>query len=185
MKKLLLIGGIGLVIVVILVVWAFIAGLGFVSERLPHWMSGAEKVAGIAIEKAKEVFPWIQEKAKEVSPEITKRIGDLIPGEATPEQDVGGEDIAGVPRFPNMVRVSFNMSDKKRTIGYKGKVELGTVIGFYNKEMPALGFKKRVMSASAHAEVHEYQKGKKALEFSFQKTDRLGIAMTEMVIREL
>jgi len=185
MKKLLLFGGIGLVIVVILVVWAFIAGLGLVSERLPHWLSGAEKVAGIAIEKTKDAFPWIQEKAKEVSPDISKKIGDLIPGEATPGQDVGGEDIAGVPRFPNMVRVSFNMSNEKRTIGYKGTVELGAVMGFYNKEMSALGFKKRVMSASAHAEVHEYQKGKKALEFSFQKADRLGIAMTEMVIREL
>ncbi len=108
MKKLVLIGGIGLVIVVILVIWAFIAGVGLVLKKLPHWMSAAEKVAGVAIEKAKEALPGIQEKAqekaKEVSPEIAERIKGIIPGEEIPEKDVGGEDIAGIPRFPNMVR---------------------------------------------------------------------------------
>ncbi len=185
MKKLILFGGMGLLIVVILIVWALIAGLGLVSDKLPHWMSSAEKVAGVVIGKAKEALPGIQEKAKEVSPEITERIKGVIPGEEIPEKDVGGEDIAGIPRAPNMVRVSFDMSNGKRTIGYKGKAELGTVIDFYNKEMSALSFKKKVLSASTQEEVHEYKKAKKALEFSFKKTDKLGIAMTEMVIREL
>ncbi len=71
MKKLILLGGIGLAIVVILVVWALIAGLGLVSEKLPHWMSDAEKVAGVAIGKAKEALSGIQGKAGKVSPEIT------------------------------------------------------------------------------------------------------------------
>lgn len=185
MKKLILIGGIGLLIVVILVIWAFIAGFGFVSEKLPHWISGAEKVGGAAIEKAKEALPLIEEKAKEVSPEIAERIKGIIPGEEIPEKDVGGEDMAGIPRVPNMVRVSFNISNEKRAIGYKGKVEFGAVINFYDKEMSALGFKKKVLSASAHEEVLEYKKGRKALEFSIKKANRLGIAMTEMVIREL
>ncbi|MBU4321309.1 MAG: hypothetical protein KJ739_09525 [Nitrospinae bacterium] len=185
MKKLILLGGIGLAIVVILVVWTLIAGLGLVSEKLPHWMSAAEKVAGVAIGKAKEALPGIQEKAGKVSPEITERVKGLISGDEIPEKDVGGEDIAGIPRVPNMVRVSFDISNGKRTIGYKGKIDLGTVTDFYNKEMSALSFKKKVLSASTHDEVHEYKKAKKALEFSFKKTDRLRIAMTEMVIREL
>jgi hypothetical protein len=185
MKKLILIGGIGLLIVVILVIWAFIAGLGLVAERLPHWVSGIEKAAGVAIERVKEAFPWIEEKAEKVSPEITERIKDIIPGEEIPEKDVGGEDIAGIPRAPNMVRVSFDRSNGKRTIGYKGKAEFGTVIDFYNKEMSALGFKKKVLSASAQEEVHEYKKAEKTLKFSFKKADRFGIAITEMTIREV
>lgn len=185
MKKLVLFGGIGLVIVVILVVWALIAGLGLVSDKLPHWMSSAEKVAGVVIGKAKEALPGIQEKAGEASPEITERVTGLISGDEIPQKDVGGEDIAGIPRAPNMVRVSFEISNGKKTIGYKGKTELGTVIDFYNKEMSSLSFKKKVLSASTREEVHEYKKAKKALEFSFKKTGRLGIAMTEMVIREL
>jgi len=148
-------------------------------------MSAAEKVAGLAIGKAKEALPGIQEKAKEVSHEITERVKGLISGDEIPEKDVSGEDIAGIPSSPNMIRVSFDMSNGKKTIGYKGKVELGTVTNFYNREMSALKFKKKVLSASTHEEIHEYKKAKKALEFSFKKADRLGIAMTEMMIREL
>jgi hypothetical protein len=130
MKKLILLDGIGLVVGVILVVWALIAGLGLVPEKLPHWMSDAEKRAGAASGKAKEALPRIQEKAGEVSPEITDE-----------------------------------MSSGKRTIGYKGKVEIGTGADFYNQETSALSFKKKVLSASTHEEDHEYKKAKKALEF--------------------
>lgn len=185
MKKLVIIGSIGLVIVVALIIWAFIAGLGVVSERLPQWISGAERVGGVAIEKAKEAFPMIEGKAKEVSPEITEKIKGVLPGGEIPEKDVGGEDISGVPRQPDMIRISFNISGGKRTVGYKGKADLAAVIDFYNKEMSALGFKKKVLSASAREEVHEYNKGKRALEFTFKKADKLGVVMTEMVIREL
>jgi len=185
MKKLILVGGIGLVIVAILVVWALIAGIGFISAKFPQLIAGFEQITGITIERAKEALPVLQEKAKEVSPEITERIEGIIPGEKIPAKDVGGEDIAGIPRYPNMVRVSFAVQDGKRTIGYKGKSEISPVIDFYNKEMSALGFKKKVLSASPLEEVHEYRKAKKTLEFSFKKADRLGIAITEMVIREL
>jgi hypothetical protein len=186
MKKLILIGGIGLVIIVaILAVWALIAGIGFVYEKFPHLITAIENITGITIEKAKEALPVIEEKAKEISPEITEKIAGIIPGEEIPAKDVGGEDIAGIPRYPNMIRVSFNITDGKRTIGYMGKVEFSSVIDFYNKEMSALKFKKKVLSSSAHQEVHEYRKAKKTLEFTFKKADRLGIAMTEMVIREL
>lgn len=185
MKKIVLFGGIGLVLVVVLAVWVLTAGFGFLWERFPRWISGAEKIAGVAIEKGKEALPVITEKAKEVSPQVTEKIMGLVPGEEMPEKDVGGEDINGTPRFQNMVRASFVMQDGKRTIVYKGKAEFNHVIDFYNKEMPARGFKKKVLSASAHEEVHEYRKAKRALEFSFKKTDRFGFATTEMVIREL
>lgn len=185
MKRVILIGGIGVVIVVILIGWAIVAGIGFVSERLPHWISSAEKAGGVAIERTKEAFPQIGEKAKEVSPEITEKLKGVIPGELIPGKDVGGEDIAGIPRQPDMIRTAFNISNKKRTVAYKGKADIGTVIDFYNKEMSARGFRKHVQSASAHEEVHRHTKGKRALEFTFKKADRFGIGMTEMVIREL
>ncbi len=185
MKKIIFIGGIGLLIVLILAVWAFIAGIGFVSEEFPQLIAGIEKVTGIAIDKTKEALPGIKEKAKEVSPDITERIKGLIPGEDIPEKDVGGEDIAGIPRHPDMVRVSFDMKDGKRTIGYKGRVEFVAVVDFYNKEMSALKFKKKTLSAAPAEEVHEYRKAKRAMEFSFRKTDVLGLVTTEMVIREL
>lgn len=189
-KKLLLIGGIaaGIVTVATLVLlgWALIAGIGIVSEKLPHWMAEVEKIAVGAIEKVKGVLPGIEEKAKEVvPPDVTEKIKGIIPGEEIPKKDVSGEDIAGIPRYPNMVRVSFDIKDGKRTVGYKGRAEFRSVIDFYNKEMSNRGFKKKVLSATPYQEVHEHRKAKKVLKFTFNKADRLGIAMTEMVIREL
>ena len=186
MKKIILIGGIGLVIIVaVLAVWALFAGIGFVYEKFPHLITAIESITGITIEKAKEALPGITEKAKEISPEITEKIKGIIPGEEIPAKDVGGEDIAGIPRYPNMVRVSFDMKDGKRTVGYRGKVEFSSVIDFYNKEMSALKFDKKVLSASPVEELHEYRKGKKVLEIKFKKTDWLGTIITEKVIREL
>lgn len=185
MKKVILIGGIGLVIVAILAIWALIAGIGFVSEKFPQLIAGIERITGITIERAKEALPGITEKAKEVSPEITERIKGIIPDSEIPEKDVGGEDIAGIPRYPDMVRVSYDSKDGKKTVGYKGKVEYTSVIDFYSKEMSALKFKKKVLSASPTEETHEYRKGKRALEINFKKADRLGTSITKMVIREL
>jgi len=190
MKKLLLIGSITVGIVTVAIIallgWALIAGIGIVSERLPHWIAGVERIAGGAIEQVKGVLPGIEEKAKEVvPPDVTEKIKGIIPGKEIPEKDVGGEDIAGIPRYPNMIRVSFDIKDGKRTIGYKGKAEFKSVIDFYNKEMAGRGFKKKVLSASPYQEVHEHRKAKKILKFTFNKADRLGVAMTEMVIREL
>lgn len=184
-KKLLLIGSIVMVIVVILGVWAIIAGVGIISKKMPQLTAWVEKVAGGAIDKAQETLPGIQEKAKEVSPEITAGIKGLIPVKDIPEQDVSGEDIQGIPRYPDMVRVSFTLQNGKKIIGYKGKVETKHVIDFYNKEMSALGFKKKVLSASPHEEVHEYRKAKRAIEISFKKIDRFGLVITEMLVKEI
>ncbi len=185
MKKLILFGGIGLVITAILAVWALIAGIGLVSENFPQLIAGIERITGITFEQAKKALQGITERAKEVSPEITKRVEDIIPGKEIPEKDVGGEDIAGIPRYPNMVRFSFEIKDGKKTIGYTGGVEFSSVIDFYNKEMSALKFKKKILSASPVEETHEYRKGKIVLEINFKKFDRLGTSMTEMVIKEI
>ncbi|HSW64084.1 MAG TPA: hypothetical protein VLH56_12380 [Dissulfurispiraceae bacterium] len=185
MKKLVLISGIGMLIVVILAGWALIAGIGFVSAKFPQLIEGIERITGITIEKAKEALPRIEEKAKEVPPEIAERIKGLIPDGDIPEKDVGGEDIIGIPRHSHMVRISFAVQDGKRTIGYKSKSEMGPVIDFYDQKMLAMGFKKKVLSASPVEEVHEYRKAKKAMEFSFKEINRFGVVTTEMVIREL
>jgi hypothetical protein len=174
MKKLLVIGGIGLVIIVILAVVVSVVGIRFISANFPELIAGVEKITGIAIERAKEV-----------SPEISERIEGIIPGEEMPTTDVGGEDIAGIPRYPNMVRVSFEVKDGKKTVGYKGEAEFNAVLDFYTKEMAALQFEKKVLSASTVEEVHEYRKGTRVLEARFTKVDRLGTAITEMVMREL
>ncbi|MDQ7774198.1 MAG: hypothetical protein RDU13_11840 [Elusimicrobiales bacterium] len=185
MHKLILVGGIGLVIVAALAVWVFIAGFGFISDKLPQWVSSAEKIGGAALGKAQESLPLLEEKARALSPEIAEKIKAAVPAGQIPATDVGGEDIAGVPRFPGLVRVSFEALSGKKTVGYKGRAELAAVVEFYGKEMASLGFRKRVTSASAGGEAHEYSKGGRKLGFSFKKTAILGVVTTEIVITEL
>lgn len=189
MHKLIVIGGIGLVLAVILAVWAFVAGVGLISEKLPHWISGAEKAGTAALGKAREALPLIEGKAGEFSPEIAGAFAGALksvsPVEKIPAADVGGEDIAGVPRFPGMVRVSFKVLDGMRTVGYKGRAELAAAVDFYGREMSALGFKKAVKSASAGDEVHEYSKAGRMLGFSFKRTASVGVVTTEIIISEL
>jgi hypothetical protein len=174
MKKLIVIGGISFAIVAILAVVVFVVGIGFISANFPQLIAGVEKITGIALERAKEV-----------SPEIKEGIEGIIPGEEMPTTDVGGEDIAGIPRYPNTVRVLFEVKDGKKTVGYQTKAEFNAVLDFYNQEMSALQFEKKVLSASPVEEVHEYRTGTRVLEMSFTKTDKLGTAITEMVVREL
>lgn len=185
MHKLVLIGGIGLVLVAALAVWMFIAGFGFVSAKLPQWLSSAEKIGGAALGKAQESLPLLEEKARALSPEIAEKLKAAVPAGQIPAADVGGEDLAGVPRLPGLVRVSFETLDGKKTIAYKGRAELAAAVDFYGRELAALGFTKAVKSASAGGEVHNYSKGGRKLEFSFKKKVILGVATIEIVIKEL
>ncbi len=169
------IGGIvvSLVITVSLVL-ALITVIGFLWKRLPEWTEGGKKIAGEAMKKAGEVLPGVKEMAKEI-----------IPGDEIPAIDVGGEDIEPVPRYTGMIRVSYAMADHKRTVIYKGRVEFRAVSDFYQKEMKALGFKKKLLIASPKEEVYEYRKGKQRLEFRFKEVSTIRSKITELTIKEL
>lgn len=168
-----IIAGLTFLVVAIFVGWALFAGLSHIWEKMPQWIAGGEKVVKEALKRAEDVAPAIKEKAKEIIP-------DRIP-----EKDVGGEDIKGVPRYPDMIRVSYEIIEQKRTIVYKGKVDFMAVVDFYKKEMTARNFKKRVVSASSIEETHIYKKDKNELEFCFKRADLLGSEITELTIKEL
>lgn len=185
MHKLVLIGVVVLVISAALAAWGLIAGFGFVSGKLPQWIAGAEKMGGEALGKAQQSLPLLEEKARALSPGLAEKLKAAVPAGQIPAADVGGEDIAGVPRFPGLVRVSFETLDGKKKAGYKGRAELAAAVEFYGREMAALGFKKTVKSASAGGEIHEYAKGGRSLKFTFKSAAVLGIATTEIGIEEL
>lgn len=45
MSRWLWIGGLGLVILLALLVWGVIAGIGLVTDRLPQWLAGGKQIA--------------------------------------------------------------------------------------------------------------------------------------------
>ena len=182
----LIIGALGLVILLALLVWGVIAGFGLVTDRLPQWLAGGKQIAAQPIQKAEEMLPGLKERVKAlVPPELGQKIEEWAPGAALPRQAVGGEDIAGLPRFPGMVRVAFSIQEQKRRVAYKGAAGFAEVIAFYAREMATLGFTKEVTAASLAEETHVYAKGNRRFALKFVKTLRLGTEMTEVEIREL
>ncbi len=180
------IGGLGLVILPVLVVWGVIAGVGLVTDTLPQWLAGGKQLAAQSAQKAEEAFPGLKERVKAlVPPGLGREVEQWVPGAALPGQDVGGEDIAGIPRFPGMVRVAFGVHEQKRGVAYKGAAGFAEVIAFYAREMATLGFTGQVTSASPTEETHVYASGDRRFALKFVKTSRLGTQMTEVEVREL
>lgn len=84
-----------------------------------------------------------------------------------------------------MIRVSYALTGQKWTVVYRGKVEFMAVIDFYHKELAALGFKKKVISASAEDEVYEYRKGGRSLKPNFKKVSTIPAEITELTIKKI
>ena len=181
----LIIGALGLVILLTLLVWGVIAGIGLVTDRLPQWLAGGKQIAAQSVQKAEEALPGLKKRVAESNPGLARTIEEWAPGPALPRQDVGGEDIAGLPRFPGMVRVAFSVYERKKSVAYKGAAGFAEVITFYAREMATLGFTKEVTAASLAEETHVYAKGNRRFALKFVKTLRLGTEMTELEIREL
>lgn len=186
MSRWLWIGGLSLVVLLVLLVWGVIASVGLVTDRLPHWLANGKQIVAQPVQKAEEMLPGLKERVKAlVPPELGQKVEEWVPGAALPRQDVGGEDIAGIPRFPGMVRVAFGVHEQKKNVTYKGETGFAKVIAFYAREMATLGFTKEVTTASPAEETHVYAKGNRRFALKFVKTTRLGTELTEVEVREL
>ena len=135
--------------------------------------------------KAEEILPGVKEKVKEVAPGLTETVEKMIPGIEIPGKDVGGEDIKPIPRYRNMIRVSYSMENQKKIVSYKGKVDFGAAKEFYRKEMLALGFQEKALRASPAEEVYQFKKGSQDLEFTLRKITVVLSEYTELTIKEL
>lgn len=73
----------------------------------------------------------------------------------------------------------------KKIVSYKGKVDFRAAKEFYQKEMQALGFKRKALKALSEEEVYQFTKGSRELEFRFRKIRAVLSEFTELTIREL
>ncbi|MDP2753875.1 MAG: hypothetical protein Q8P40_05740 [Nitrospirota bacterium] len=78
MKKIVLIGSIASVVVVIIVIiWALIAGAGFLRKQFPSWIAEGEKMVSEAIRKVEELLLGLKERAKEVAPRVAEKVKEM------------------------------------------------------------------------------------------------------------
>jgi|WetSurSiteA1Bulk_404760.scaffolds.fasta_scaffold09596_3 hypothetical protein len=187
MKKIVLLlwGIAGVVVVVMLCIWVFRAGTGLLRENFPQWVDGGKKMVSEGISKVDKVLPGVKETAEGIVPQLTAKVQEIIPGAEIPAKDVDGEDIKPIPRSPDLIRISYATDNGKKIVSYKGKMKLEAASEFYKKEMAALGFNEKVVSASLEEAVYHYTKGTQVVEFRFKKTATIPSEITELTIKEL
>ena len=184
MKKLIIGGGI-IGLIGILTIGTLAAGAGYLWEKLPLWVGGGGKIVREATLRAEQSLPGVRAALEGVAPGLTGKIKEIIPDMDVPEKDVGGEDINPIPRHADMIRISYELNSQKKSVVYKGKIGLRAAGDFYKKEMVALGFKEKVVTASPEIEVYQYRKGVQGLEFRFRKIPTVRLEITELTIKEL
>lgn len=184
MKKIVVAGVVALIALALLL-WALIAGVGFLWKQSPALTDAGVRIAQDAVKKGTGIFPGLQEKVKETSPWLAGKVRESLPASDLPETDIAGEEITPVPRYPGMIRTAYALTDQKRTVSYKGKAAYRAVIEFYHKEMAALGFQSKVISASQQQETYEYRKGTRKLEFKFEKASTIPSELTALTVREV
>jgi hypothetical protein len=158
------IGGLGL--------WALIAGGGWIARQLPAWA----ETAGVAT-------TGLREQAEATLPGVTRQLESWLPGSA-PSADVGGEDIAGLARFPGLVRTSYELVDGRRHIQYRGPGDWRAAADFYAHELAAQGYRGTVTAASATGETRIYKSERRTIELRVAEAGQLGGKAIEVQLRE-
>jgi hypothetical protein len=158
------VGGLGL--------WAVIAGGSWLLRQVPAL---AEATGGVTADLRQQAEAWV--------PGVGRQLDAWLPA-ATPAADVGGEDLAGIARFPGLVRTAYAFGDGERRVAYRGPAEWRAVADFYARELAARGFTGTVTAASATAEMRLYRNGSRVIELRVAAAGALGGPVTELELRE-
>ena len=62
MKGVFVASGIGIVVLLALLVWGAVAGIGFVWNNAPRWLEGGERIAVETVRRAQETLPAVTGK---------------------------------------------------------------------------------------------------------------------------
>ena len=171
-------------LVLALIVWAGIAVLGYLWRQAPAVIEGGRGLVTETVRRADEMLPGVKEKIEQAAPALSERAQQLWPGEAAPTQDVGGEDLPGVPRYAGRVRVAYALNEGKRSATYRGDADYAAVLAYYQRELAALGFAGTVLAATAREDIREYRKAKQKLRVEIRRHERPGKDAVEVVIAE-
>jgi hypothetical protein len=180
LKKWLLIGGVTLVVALALGVWGLFAIGNLVSERLPQWTDQGRQAMGAAVREADDSLPGVRGKIESLAPRLTDKVDGLL--DRSPAQDVGGEDVAGMPRYPGMMRTAYRNVAGRRTVTYQGRADFADVLRFYREEAQRNGWTVTVLEGSARREIRAVSLGERRLELTLSR-EAIG-KQTTVVIAE-
>ena len=96
--------------------------------------------------------------------QLESRMSTLMkPGNRAVATDVPGEDIAGMPRHPELARTGYSLAEEKRTVTYAGPVPFAEALAAYRGPLIAAGFNERILQSSTAGTTAEYRLGERTL----------------------
>lgn len=101
-----------------------------------------------------------------IRPSTSWLSGGASPGSA---EDVGGNDIGPVDRYPGLVRDYFQRYGLILKVRYQGKADFQAVLSHYTRGFEAAGYRQAVLNGSREAEHYRYYRGGELVEFKLTR----------------
>jgi len=139
---------------------------------------GRDAVAIIAPEASRQLqaaAPQLQQELERgrqvlamVAPGAAEQLESGMPSlmrqdELAAATDVPGEDIAGLPRHPELVRTGYSLVEGKRTVTYAGPAPFAQALASHRGPLIAAGFNERILQSSTIGTTAEYRLGDRML----------------------
>jgi hypothetical protein len=147
--------------------WYWIAASVFVLIALLVWVlvvasqwlfqQGHQSLNDIA-KHAPEITKLVVGHAEGLAPggkQVVDGMMEKLSLSKAPKREVSGTDIVPVPRYPGLIRTSW---DQSGIAEYEGNAQFSTVREHYSQGLIALGFSEATISTTQESEVHEYRK---------------------------
>jgi len=188
----LILGSVALAVIGLLV-WAAISLLSWLWTQGGTVGELGKRVAGDALTQVEQVAPGLREQAEQWLPvdvreqadkwlpaevkaqadkwlpaEVKEQASKWLPQENAelPANDVSGNDVGPVSRFPGMVRSHFAREGQTVEVRYAGSATFAAVLAHYVEGFVAAGYTQEVMSASADGEQHRFSNGEESIDLS-------------------
>jgi hypothetical protein len=164
----------GVLLALVLLVWAFIAAAQWLmyqgKDAAVGIVNNAPKISEVVLGKVENVIPGAKETIEGVVPDAKKAIDDVVPGASgalgsvlegldmkrSAQREVSGTDVAPIARYTDLVRTAW---DKAGIVHYEGKADFKQVRNHYSNGFIAQGYVETIISSNQETEVHEYLKG--------------------------
>lgn len=193
--------GVGLLVVLALLAWAAFALLGAIWQGAGGLLDKGQGGLAQGAARIETVLPGARETLEKagvaagvLAPEATQGM-QMVKGilgqaasraptsaaPALPATDVPGEDIAGIPRHSLLVRTAYVSEAGGRQVAYTGRAPYAEVLEFYRRGLTKAGFAERVVAATPAAAIVEYRQGARNLRLTLRD---LGNGVTEATIVE-
>lgn len=113
------------------------------------------------LERGRQVLALVAPGAAE---QLQSRMPTLMkPDNPATAKDVPGEDIAGLPRHPELARTGYSLVEGKRTVTYAGPAPFAQALAAHREPLIAAGFNERILQSSTIGTTAEYRLGDRML----------------------